>query len=119
MGDRPPRTGDATHRARVARHPGTRPQPARAAGFRPPVAVTSTRPKLSGAVLPGRHGRLVVTAAVAPSRVACRYGWQQAARPRYGRLPYAGPELLPRQYRATPGSMQITLIWTLHSTLGF
>ena len=37
----------------------------------------------------------------------------------WGRLPYAGPELPPRQYRATPGSTQITLIWTLHSTVGF
>ena len=35
------------------------------------------------------------------------------------RLPYAGPEVSPRQYRATRGSMQITLIWTLHSTVGF
>lgn len=60
----------------MARHPGTRPQPARAASFRRPVAVTSTRPKLSGAVRPGRHGRLMVTAVVARSRVACRDGWQ-------------------------------------------
>ena len=65
----------ARRRARVAWHPGTRPQPARA-GFRLPVAVTSTPPKLSGAALPGRHGGLMVAAAVAPSRAACRDGWQ-------------------------------------------
>jgi hypothetical protein len=35
-----------------------------------------------------------------------------------GRLP-APVRSSPRQYRATPGSMQITLIWTLHSTVGF
>ncbi len=69
-----PRAGQ--YQARVASHPGTRPQPARAASFRRPAAVTSTPPKLSGAVLPGRHGRLMVTAAVAPLRAACRDGWQ-------------------------------------------
>jgi hypothetical protein len=58
------------------RYPGTRSQPARAESFRRPVAVTSTRPELSGAILPGRRGGLMVTAAVAPSRVASRDGWQ-------------------------------------------
>ena len=75
---RPPRRQAPGAGGQASRYP---PSPARAASFRPPAAVTSTRPKLSGAVLPGRHGRLVVT--VAPSRVACRYGWQQAARQRY------------------------------------
>ena len=61
---------------RVVGHPGARPQPARAENFRRPVAVTSTPPTLSGAVRPGRHGGLM---AVAPSRVACRDGWQSRA----------------------------------------
>ena len=47
-----------------------------AESFRRQVAVTSTRPKLSRAVLPGRLEGLMVTAAAAPSRAACRDGWQ-------------------------------------------
>jgi Cys/Met metabolism PLP-dependent enzyme len=67
---------DGQHRARVARHPGACPQSARAQSFRRPAAVTGTPPKLSGAVLPGRQGGLTATAAMAPSRAACRDGWK-------------------------------------------
>ena len=70
---RPPRRPAPGAGGQAYRRP---PSPARAESFRRPAAVTSTPPKLSGAVLPGRQGGLTATAAMASSRAACRDGWQ-------------------------------------------
>ena len=70
---RPPRRPAPGAGGQASRCPSS---PARAESFRRPVAVTSTPPKLSGAVLPGRQGGLTATAAIAPSRAACRDGWK-------------------------------------------
>ena len=68
-GGRPPRRPAPGAAGQVFRYPLSA---GRAESVRRLAAVTSTRPKPSGAIL---RGGLVVTAAVAPSRVACRNGW--------------------------------------------